>query len=478
MKAHLKRLLAFPFILLLLSSCSLSAAPEKKPHKQLTADTHPLAHYLQESLTINNSPTFNDAVQLALKEPGNVEPLYSIGYTHMQSGINNKNKRELELAEIYLKEVLTKFPGNRAVLSALYNVYYENVLRNYQASAFSDAKAIFMQIPEASRATMNPPSLAYFVATATQQEKDRQLNIQALRDILLAAIQESPLTDTPYIHLAKLYRDDRYFALAIATLKLGEENIHSSPELYKAIADTYVKRAEVNGCNYEHTSDIENAAKYYQLAMPLKPDDQLLHASLAESFLDQGRNQLGLNEAKIALDLKTSNESLSLYAQSLSMLGYHTQAIAFLEQAKAEGYGAQHAGYHEIYMNKGDWKNAALGFSSYIKGREQFSVYDRIKSDMIAQQTSSTSPLASSKIAVNNQWEKSLLNFWDASISADELKKVAYTNCEKTEYYFYTGYKDLQAGKTVQARAKFTEAINQNTYRFIERPLAKYFLQP
>ncbi|MET0357542.1 MAG: hypothetical protein ABW044_12245 [Cellvibrio sp.] len=451
---------------------------EKKPHTNVVSNTHKLADRLQESIKINNSSSLNDVVQSALKDPGNAEPLYTIAYTHMQSGINNKNQRELELAEIYLKEVLTKFPGNRAALSVLYNVYYENILRNYKASAFEDAKGIFMQMPESARATMNPPSLARFVATALQQEKSRQLNIQALRGILLQAIQESPLTDTSYIHLAKLYRDDRYFSLAIATLKLGEENIRTSADLYKAIADTYVKRAEVNGCNYEHKSDIENAAKYYQLAIPLKPDDQILHASLAESFLDQGRNQLGLNEAKIALDIKSSNESLSLYAQSLSVLGYDAQAITFLEQAKAEGYGAQHAGYHEIYMNKGDWKNAAIGFNTYIKGREQFSVYDLIKSDIIAQQNKTVSPLTGAKVTTNNQWEQSLLSYWNTRSTADDLKKVAYTNCEKTEYYFYTGYKDLQAGQTTQARAKFTEAINQNTYRFIERPLAKYFLQP
>jgi lipoprotein NlpI len=57
------------------------------------------------------------------------------------------------------------------------------------------------------------------------------------------------------------------------------------------------------------------------------------------------------------------------------------------------------------------------------------------------------------------------------------LKKQAHTSCEKTEYYFYTGYKDLQAGQTSQANSKFNAAIAQNTYRFIERPLARYFLQ-
>ena len=128
-------------------------------------------------------------------------------------------------------------------------------------------------------------------------------------------------------------------------------------------------------------------------------------------------------------------------------------------------------------MNQGDWKNAAIGFNAYTKNREQYSVYDLIKSDIIAQQTNVESTLPASKVVTNNPWEKALFNYWDSRSSADDLKKIAYTNCEKTEYYFYTGYKDLRAGQTAQARAKFTEAINQNTYRFIERPLAKYFLQ-
>ena len=78
---------------------------------------------------------------------------------------------------------------------------------------------------------------------------------------------------------------------------------------------------------------------------------------------------------------------------------------------------------------------------------------------------------------VNNKWEQTLLNYWQARASADDLKKTALTRCEKTEYFFYTGYQDLQAGRTAQAHTKFKAAIDQNTYRFIERPLAAYFLQ-
>lgn len=472
-------------LVLTMASCDTSSSAVKPiAQHNLTAtqqpnslNAHKFAIYFDESKKLNATQSIDKLIQTAVQEPGNPEPLYSLGYLHMQSGISTKNKRELELADIYLNDVLAKLPGNNVVLSALYNVYYESVLRNYNATAFDNAKAIFTQLPESAKATTNPPSLAKFVATALQQEKDRALNIQALRDILLQAIQESPLADTSYIHLAKLYRDDRYFALAIATLKLGAENIRNSAELYKAIADTYIKRAEVNGCSYEHKSDIENAAKYYQLAIPLKPDDQVLHVALSESFLDQNRNQLGLSEAKIALDIKSSAEALGLYAQNLSMLGYQTQALTFLEQAKTEGYNAERAGYHEIYMNMGDWKNALNGFNAYIKDRDKFTVYDLIKRDLIAQHSKAEISLPDYKVVTNTPWEKSLLNFWTERSTAEDLKKVAYTSCEKTEYYFYSGYKDLQAGNTAQAHAKFSEAIKQNTYRFIERPLARYFLE-
>jgi len=468
------------FALLLVVSISSCTAPqpvEKTLNVSVPANTHKMSNYFQESKKFNGSTTVSQLIQKALQDPSNTEPLYSLGYLHMQNGISSKNAQELELATAYLTEVLTQFPGNQSVLQALYNIYYDNTLRSRDAVAFDKAKAVFMQLPDTVHPDMNPPSLARFGATAAQQERERQPNRQALRDILLQAIHESPQTDNSYIQLARLYREDHYFALAIATLKLGAENIHDSAALYQAIADTYTKRADVNGCNYEHKSDIRNAGKYYQLAVPLMPDDQALHFALSQSFFDQNLSQLGLNEAKIALDIKASSESISLNAQNLSTLGYHQQALKLLQEAIGQGYSLSDAGYHEIYMNQGDWKNAAAGFSNYVKSREKFSVYDLIKSDMIAQQAQVQSWVPSKKVSVNNVWEQALFNYWGERMNADDLKKLANTSCEKTEYYFYTGYKDLLAGNKTLANTKFTAAMNQNTYRFIERPLARYFLQ-
>jgi len=450
---------------------------EGKTTLVVPANTHKMSSYLQASQKINNNPLVTQLIQKALQDPSNTEPLYGLGYIHMEAGITNKNTSELELAEIYFTEVLRQFPGNQVVLQALYNVYYDNTLRSRSPDAFDKAKAIFLQIPERVRAESNPPSLAKYAATAYLQERNRQPDRQTLREILLAAIQESPHTENAYIQLAKLYSEDRYFPLAIATLKMGAESNQSSAELYKAIADTYTKRSEINGCSYENPTDIQNSGKYYQMAIPFKPEDQSLHTSLSQAFFDQNYNQLGLHEAQIALDIKPTKESISLKAQYLSSLGYHTQASAVLQNAVSQGYSLSEAGYHEIYMNQGDWKKAAEGFNAYIKNREKFSVYDLIKSDIIARQAQVPSWSLAKQVSVNNTWEQSLFNYWQARISADELKKTALSRCEKTEYFFYTGYQDLQTGKTVQARTKFKAAIDQNTYRFIERPLAGYFLQ-
>lgn len=452
-------------------------ANTKNPAIAIASNAHKMSSQLIASQKFNSSPLTLTLIKKALAEPQNTEPLYGLGYLHMESGITHKNANELALAEIYLKEVLTQFSGNQSVLQALYNVYYDNTLHDRSPTAFENAKAVFAQIPESGRKELNPPSLAKYADTLFQQEQKRQSDRQALREILLAAIQESPQAANAYIHLATLYSEDRYFALAIATLKMGEENNKTSADLYKAIANTYVKRSEVNGCNYENPSDIQNAGKFYQLAIPLKPDDPVLHTSLSQAFLDQNRNQLGLHEARLAVEIKPTKETLSLNAYYLSTLGYHTQAKSLLQIAVEQGYSASEAGYHEIFMHQGDWKKAAEGFNAYSKNRTKFSVYDAIKSDIIAQQAQLQPWPISKHVVTRSKWEQALLHYWQAQISANDLKKIALTRCEKTEYFFYTGYQDLQAGRITEAHTKLKAAINQNTYRFIERPLATHFLQ-
>jgi len=373
--------------------------------------------------------------------------------------------------------VIKQYPGNQSVLQALYNIHYDNTLKKRAPDAFEKAKRVFKQLPDTLHANMNPPSLAQFGAELVQQTQTREPNRQLLRELLLSAIQESPTTDTSYIQLARLYREDRYFALALATLKLGAENISTSADLYQAIADTYISRAEVNGCIYERPADIQQSSKYYKQAITLNPENPALHYALSESFLDQNLTQLGLNEAQIALEQKQTTENIKINAQNLSLLGFHQQALTQLQQAVGSGLNLSEAGYHEIYMNNGDWKNAALGFSNYLKTREKPNVYDLIKSDIIAQQANVQPWPMSKTIVAQTAWEKSLLQYWRLRITADELKEQAHTRCEKTEYYFYTGYRDLLKGDKLLAESKFKSALNQNTYRFIERPLARLFLR-
>lgn len=466
----------------LLASCAHPNEKEnigtpKAPLDLSAISPHKMASAFQESRKLNNSDVVNLLIQSAQKDPSNSEPLYSLGYLHMQNGIKTKNAEEIKLAETYLTEVIKQFPGNNAVLQALYNIYYDNTLRSRDSQAFEKAKAVFIQLPDSLHTNMNPPSLARYAAVVAQQERDKESDHQVLREILLDAIRESPTTDTSYIQLAKLYIDDRYFALALATLKLGEESITNSSELYQTIADTYNDRAEVSGCNYEHVADIRKATKYYQLAMPLNSDNPALHHALSQSFFDLNLNQLGLNEAKIALDLKSTSANIGINAQNFSMLGYHQQALDLLQQAVGKGYSLSDVGYHEIYMNSGDWKNAAVGFANYVKQREKFNVYDLIKSDIIAQQSQTQTWTLTKNISTANSWEKALYDYWTNKLSSSDLKGLAHTSCEKTEYFFYTGYRDLMAGNKAQAYTKFTAALNQNTYRFIERPLARLFLQ-
>jgi hypothetical protein len=368
-------------------------------------------------------------------------------------------------------------PGNQSVLNALYNIYYDDVFNNRYLTAYDLARDTYAQLPEATRVTLNPPSLAKFATTLIWQEKNRQPDRQQLRDILLRAMQENPRNEKAYIQLAKLYREDRYFALALATLKLGTENIPNSAELYKTIASTYEARADANNCSYEHRKDIANSARYYKLAVPLKPDDAELHYNLAYTFFDQQLNQLALNETGLALELSKEAEDLAINAQHYSMIGMHTKANSLLNKALSQGYSIGSGGVHEIYMNQGDWQNAAKSFGSYLKTRESYNVYDLIKSDIIAREAGQPSLLVNQKISLSNDWEEALFNYWSAKISGDELQKQAHNVCEKTEYYFYTGYRDLSQGQRAQAKSKFTAALNQNTYRFIERPLARWFLQ-
>ncbi len=480
-------------VLLLLTSCGNTQHLTNKNSETKSLSNNKISTLLQDSQKANPSATIAQLVKNVAQNINDPQSLYELANAHIQSAYITKKTHEQDLAITYYNEILLLMPGNQAVIQALYNIYYNETLSNRNSLAFSKATEYFQQISKHARAKINPPSLAQFAAARFLQESQNQTpNSQALREILLRAIQEQPQNDNAYIQLAKLYSDDRYFSLALATLKLGAENITDSVALYNAIASTYENRANINNCNYEHPNDIINASKYYKLAISLSPDSSQQHYKLSSTLFDQNLNYLGLYESELALALDQTSTNLSISAQNHSMLGDSKKANQFLERALNTGLSIGDVSYHEILMNQGDWQRAAKGFAAYIKTREHYSLYDLIKSDIIWQQSSQQQPptkqqaqqqtepqpwIVNKKIDLTSDWEESLFNYWTKKISAEELKKVAINSCEKTEYYFYTGYRDYRAGKLAQAEIKFSEALKQNTYRFIERPWARLFLQ-
>ena len=455
--------------------------------KNTIIDQH-LANLLSQSSMINSfssaastskerSVALSKMIDRIKIDPNNPELMYGIGYLHLQNVQEKHNPNERNLAIGYFNKALELVPGNQIVLRSLYTLYYEDIVKDPSNDNIAQIKKLFFQLSDENRLTMNPPALAQYAAELTAQEKNKQSDKQALRDLLLQATQQQPYNDNAYIHLANIYAEDRYFSLALATLKWGAENINTSANLYRAIAKTYIKRAGINGCNYENISDIQQATHYYKLAIAITPDDSALHMDLSEQFLDQNLTQLSIYESIIAYTLNPSKYTLSSAAQNYSVIGKHSDANHFLQQAEAKGLEKSSSLHHEIYMNQGDWQKARQSFSSYINDSKQVSVYDVIKDDIIAHQSLQPSAIRSQQVALNNEWEEKLYNFWIFKTSDAELKAATLTRCEKTEYYFYSGYRDLQSEKIAQAKIKFAAAIDQKTYRFIERPLAAYFLK-
>ncbi|HSC67765.1 MAG TPA: hypothetical protein VLC79_08750, partial [Cellvibrio sp.] len=277
---------------------------------------------------------------------------------------------------------------------------------------------------------------------------------------------------------AKMYREENYYPLAMATLKLGEQKITSSQGLYEAIANTYEARAEASGCSYEKSAYLKDAIHYYQKAVPLAPDDAEIHYALARLYLDQDLYQLALHESSILMELKPTAENIAFAAQNYSIQGNEQKAHSLLDQAKAKGLNKSDPAPHEIYMNSGDWMKAALSFNEYLQTQKNINVYDLIKADIISQQadTDFAKVAPQKQLIFNSEWEAAIYAYWTNKMTRSQLEQTAKNRCERTEYFFYSGYRDYRSGQTASAKASFSAALAQNTYRFIERPLARHFL--
>ncbi len=418
------------------------------------------------------------ALEQQLKQaPNNAELYYKLGLAYIVDAEKNKSPHSRELAIKNLRHVLTLVPGNPATLKLLYNIYYEDIVAG-DKQAFTSASHIFNQLSSATKTEVNAPSLAVFLQRYLVQQKAGNKNRAELYRALLAAINEQPSSDKAYIQLAKMYREENYFPLALATLKLGAEQIANSGDLYQAIGNTYEARAEASGCSYEQTAYLGDAIQFYQQAVPLAPESAELHFALARLYLDKNLYQLALHESSILVELEPSAENIAFSAQNFSMLGKEQTAHKLLEQAQAQGLRASDSAYHEIYMNSGEWMKAARSFTDYLQAQKNISVYAFIKADIIGQHADVdfSTLIAQKKMTVNSEWEGAIYAFWTGKMTRTQFERLATNRCERTEFFFYSGYRDYRAGHAAAAQQQFSAAIAQNTYRFIERPLAQYFL--
>lgn len=464
-------------IFLLISGC---AQPQKKAtDKPINRET---------SSAKNQAPSLVADLEKQLeRDSNNPELHYKLGFAYAAQAETTKSATDRKSAIREFNKVLQLVPGNENTLAALYNIYYEDVVKGDNAS-LEKAKAIFNQLSPPMRQQMNPPSLAHFLQLYIEQKNSAEKSsteksideksTHSLLDALLTATREQPDGDKAYTQLAKMYRSQGLYPLAIATLKLAESNGVQTQDFLHTLAETYEARAEGSGCAYEHPESLYRAATYYQKAISLAAEKPDLHYQLAQAFIDNNHYQLAINEMDIVLQLSPTAENYAWAAQTWSALGNTQQAFKLLDQARQQGLAESDTAYHEIYMNAGDWMKAALSFTGYLQAQQEISVYDAIKADIIRDQTEwDFSKLTrGKKLAVRNEWEGAVYAYWTEKISRHDFEKAASNRCERTEYYFYSGYRDYRAGKTVEARQNFHAALQQHTFRFIERPLASYFL--
>lgn len=411
-------------------------------------------------------------------QPNNPEIIYQLAIAYWDDAEKNNSQASRDKALSYFQRVLTLAPGNPSTLQAIYNIHYKNTLNQGDAN-LALTKASYEVLTPEIRSQLNPPSLALFINHYIQQSKANKKNYSQLQQLLQDAIKEQPLSANAYIHLASLYRNQGYYPMALANLKLASEHIQDSADLYTAIAQTYEGYAESRGCSYENLTLINAAIDYYKRAIPLDSGNPELHFHLAQLYLDQNQYQLALNETNIILDIDPTPENIAFMAQQYSMHNNQTKAKAWLDKAHRQGLDENDPSFHEIYMNSGDWPAAAHAFIEYANARKQLNAYDAIKADIISKESKrDLVPLIRDKeIHFNNDWEAAVFAFWTNKITRQQLANQANNRCERTELFFYSGYRNLVSGNDHQARQELAAALKENTYRFIERPLARHFLE-
>lgn len=424
-----------------------------------------------------------EALQKQLAQDSkNPELHYNLALAHLAYYENADHQlratREHKAAAIEaLREVLRILPGHVPSMKLLYTQVYDGIIQDWP-HAFILASDLYKDIPPDARSSLNPPSIAVFIQRYRAQQKAGKANNEELYRALLDAIHEQPNSDKAYLQLAKMYRSQGYYPLALATLKLAEQNTPQSHALYEALAATYEERVNNSDCSYDKTEQLKNAIHYYQKAVPLAPDNTGLHHSLSGLYFDNNLYQLGLYESALTVELDPSAANIARHAQRYSLLGHNQQAQVYLAQAKTKGLELTNVALHEVPMNAGNWQLAALSFTEYLQAQKELRVYDVLKAGIIGAQADLdfSSIIARHKITFHSEWEAAIYAYWTHKMTDAQFKQAARNRCERTEYFFYSGYRAYRAGDINTAKNHFASALKQNTYRFIERPLARQFL--
>lgn len=411
------------------------------------------------------------------QNPDDPEKWYNLGMAYWDDYENSVSLSSRDQAIKSFQAVLKIMPGNVSTIRALYKIYYRSLVLG-DGESFLHASNYFNQLTPEEQKSLNPPSFAQYIHFHYQQEREKKVDYPLLHKTLLQAIQEQPYAESSYIQLSKLYAKQYHYPLAIATLHLGIEQNPESTDLLKAVASTYEARASAETCHYENSKFIDKASHYYLKAIPLQADSADLHLGLARLFMDRDLTQLSANEMEILLSIQPNAANYAFAAHNYAFMGKQDLAYRYIELAKTEGLVSSDSAYFEVYMTTGDWLKAALSFTDYIQSQKRLAVYDAIKADIITQQSkvNLSKLLGNKELVYADDWQALLYAWWKGELGLEKLASFASSKCEKTELYFYAGYKAMQAGNKQLAKEAFSKSIEQNTYRFIERPLAKRFL--
>jgi hypothetical protein len=470
-------LMIFSFYLAGCQTLSESGSLTEAAIKQIKQDYQKKKQAAELKKATEKSVEILNAEKTRDQDANNPEKWYNLGIIYWEDYQKTERAFSHDQARDTFAALLKMVPGNVATIKAIYNIYYRDVILG-KPNAYSTALDYFNQLTPEHQKTLNPPSLAKYIYLYYDQQKQKTVDYSYLQQTLLRAIQEQPYAEASYIQLAKLYSNQSYYPLAIATLKLGAEQNSQSMDLVKAIASTYEARASANGCHYDNGQWINQASRYYLRAVPLQSDAADLHLGLARLFMDRNMRQLADYETRLLLDLQPSASNYAFAAHNYALMGKNELANRYLDNAKTEGLLASDSAYHEVYMISGDWLKAALSFTDYIQPQQRLHVYDVIKADIISQQSkiNLTSLITKKQIVYANDWQTLIHAWWQGKLTEEKLESVATNQCERAELYFYSGYKAMLAGDLSKAKVGFNKTLDQNTYRFIERPLAKGFL--